>query len=158
MCYFRIAYGSNQTGRLLMSKIVYKGNIAGSFRGFNTEQLFKLANGTYWIQAEYKYWYHYEYGPKVVITEENDKYILTVANNSVPVRRVSDIIESRIAGNFEGWQGNSTYTLANGQVWQQTTYKYEYKYAYNPEVIIYSSLGGYKMEVEGTVAEVRRIK
>jgi len=139
-----------------MIKVIYEGNIAGSFRGFAREQLFKLANGTYWIQAQYEYWYHYEYRPAVVLAEEGGKVILTVANHSIPVRRVSEVIESNIAGEFKGWDGKSTYRLANGQVWQQTTYKYEYKYAYNPEVLIYSISGSYKMRVEDTEAEVRR--
>lgn len=141
-----------------MAKIIYQGKIAGSFRGFNSDELFKLANGTYWIQAKYNYWYHYEYRPDVVITEESNQYILTVANHLIPVRRVSEVIETSIVGAFKGWSGSSTYQLANGQTWQQSTYKYEYVYAYNPEVIIYDAGYGYKMKVEGTEADVKRIR
>lgn len=140
-----------------MARVIYDGKIAGSFYGFNSDRLFKLANGTYWIQSKYQYWYHYAYRPDVVITQEGSTCILTVADHSIPVRRISDVIESRIAGEFKGWDGKSTYRLANGQLWQQTRYKYEYKYAYNPEVLIYPADGDHIMKVEGTEAEVRRI-
>ncbi|MFH1079274.1 MAG: hypothetical protein V1766_03255 [Pseudomonadota bacterium] len=140
-----------------MGNVTYEGKIDGEFEGFDDEVLFKMINGTYWIQSQYKYWYHYAYSPDVTITVENGEYILTVAGNSVPVRRISGVIESRIDGEFRGWEGDTTYKLQNGQTWQQTTYKYTYKYAYSPEAIIYEAGGGYKMLVAGTSANVRHI-
>jgi hypothetical protein len=74
------------------------------------------------------------------------------------VTPLADVIESRIDGTFEGWQGESKYRLTNGQVWQQSPYKYQYKYAYRPEAIVYRSSGGYKMKVAGTIANVRKIQ
>jgi hypothetical protein len=141
-----------------MARVVYQGRIDGAFEGFNADRLFKMANGSYWIQAQYRYWYKYAYRPEVVITQEGSRHVLTVAGQSIPVRRVTDVIESQIDGTFEGWTGDSVYKLANGQVWQQSTYKYEYKYAYRPQVVIYSPGGPYVMHVEGTEAEVRRVK
>lgn len=140
-----------------MENVICKDKIAGSFTGFNRDQLFKLANGACWIQAQFQYWHHIEDQPEVIITEENGRYILTVADHSIPVNRVSDVIESRISGEFKGWDGKSRYTLDNGQVWEQASFKHEYKYADNPEVIIYSTNGGYKMKVEGLEADVRRV-
>ena len=61
----------------------------------------------------------------------------------------SDIIESRIDGDFEGWEGETIVRLMNGQIWQQVEYFYEYHYAYMPEVLIYLSNGAYKMKVDG---------
>lgn len=58
---------------------------------------------------------------------------------------------------FEGWNGESKYKLDNGQVWQQTEYKYEYKYAYRPEVVICDVDGKYLMYVEDTQAVVNKI-
>jgi len=141
-----------------MTEIIYKGKIDGEFRGFNDEVLFKMKNGTYWIQARYQYWYHYAYCPDTTIIKENGRYILTVAEHSIPVRKLMDIIESWIDGEFKGWDGKATYKLQNGQVWQQSTYKYEYTYAYRPEALVYESDGGYKMCVAGTVADVQRIR
>jgi hypothetical protein len=68
-------------------------------------------------------------------------------------------IESRIDGEFEGWEGETTVKLMNGQIWLQTEYHYHYHYAYMPEVLIYSSGSGYKMKVDGVkrAVGVRRI-
>lgn len=140
-----------------MPEIVYEGKIDGEFEGFNDEVLFKMKNGTWWIQAQYKYWYHYAYSPDVVITDMNGEYLLMVSNNCVPVRRVATVIESGIDGEFKGWEGDTIYQLQNGQRWQQSTYKYTYKYSYRPQVIVYDAGGGYKMQVMGTTANVRRI-
>lgn len=139
-------------------EIVYKGKIDGEFEGFNDQVLFKMKNGTYWIQAQYRYWYHYAYNPDATLTRDGGKFVLTVSNKSIPVRKVTSVIESQIKGKFEGWNGKSIYELQNGQVWQQTMYKYEYKYAYMPEAIVYEAIDGYRMSVAGTSAGVHRLK
>jgi hypothetical protein len=56
-------------------------------------------------------------------------------------------VESKIAGEFNGWEGKTIVKLINGQIWQLTEYHYEYRYAYMPEVIIYPTAGGPKMKV-----------
>ena len=65
------------------------------------------------------------------------------------------VIESRIDGTFEGWDGSTTFRLMNGQVWQQAEYSYHYHYAYMPRVLIVRSGGGYVMEVEGVRPTIR---
>ena len=47
------------------------------------------------------------------------------------------VIETRIDGEFKGWEGETVYKMQNGQIWQQASYHYHYHYAYSPEVIIY---------------------
>lgn len=71
-----------------------------------------------------------------------------------------DVIESRIEGEFEGWDGDTIFKLENGQIWQQSSYAYTYHYAYRPEVLIYKTNGRYKMKVEGIdeTIYVERIK
>jgi len=71
-----------------------------------------------------------------------------------------DVIESRIEGDFEGWEGETVFKLDNGQIWQQSSYAYTYHYAYRPEVLIYKTGGGYKMKMEGVdeTIYVRRLK
>lgn len=59
------------------------------------------------------------------------------------------VIESKIDGEFEGWEGETIVKLMNGQIWQQTEYHYHYHYAYMPDVLIYNSGVGWKMKVEG---------
>lgn len=141
-----------------MGQIVYQGKMYSSFEGFNQDAIFKMNNGTYWVQAKYRYWYHYAYRPDVVITQEDGHYILHVAGQSIEVRRLNNVIESNIEGNFEGWNRDKVYKLTNGQMWKQKNYKYEYKYAYRPEVIIAEVNGSYVMQVEGTSAEVVKIQ
>jgi len=70
------------------------------------------------------------------------------------------VIESRIDGDFEGWEGETVVKLMNGQIWIQTEYYYTYHYAFMPEVLIYKSGGGYKMKVDGVdkAVGVERIK
>lgn len=141
-----------------MSQLIYKGRIDGEFQGFDNEVLFKLRNGTYWIQTRYKYWYKYAYCPEVTITKEDGKFFLNVADKSIQVTPISDVIKSNIKGAFKGCDGNSVYELVNGQIWQQSMYKYEYQYAYSPEVTIYPTSGGYTMRVAGMSIPVRRTR
>ena len=58
------------------------------------------------------------------------------ANKLVGVTQVTDYVKSCIDGEFDGWTGNTVFTLCNGQVWQQSQYKSTYNYAYKPNVLI----------------------
>lgn len=71
-----------------------------------------------------------------------------------------DVIESRIDGEFVGWDGDTIFKLQNGQVWQQTSFAYRYTYKYSPKVTIYRSGSVYKMQVDGVndTINVIRIK
>ena len=64
-------------------------------------------------------------------------------------RNTPAVIESRIDGEFQGWDGETIFKLLNGQIWQQSSYQYHYHYAYSPKVTIYRTDGGYKMKVDG---------
>lgn len=72
----------------------------------------------------------------------------------------ASVIESRIDGDFEGWEGDTVVSLTNGQIWKQTEYHYTYHYAYSPRVVIYRSGGSYKMKVDGVerAISVERLK
>jgi len=72
----------------------------------------------------------------------------------------SPAIESTIAGEFHGWEGETLFKLDNGQIWQQAEYDYMYSYSYRPEVTIYPTTGGCKLKVEDEEETifVRRIK
>ncbi|EDN8812125.1 hypothetical protein GVK15_15445, partial [Listeria monocytogenes] len=48
-----------------MKEVVFQGKLDGAFDGFGDDKLFKTSNGQYWIQAKYKYWYHYKYRPDI---------------------------------------------------------------------------------------------
>jgi hypothetical protein len=84
--------------------------------------------------------------------EESSKLAPSVAPSATSSK---DVIETQIDGDFEGWEGETIVKLMNGQIWQQTEYHYHYHYAFMPDVVIYSSAGGYKMKVEGVDKAVR---
>ncbi len=69
-------------------------------------------------------------------------------------------IESKVDGEFEGWDGETIVKLVNGQIYEQAEYYYEYHYAYMPDVLVYSSGGRIKMKVEGVkkAVAVRHLK
>ncbi|MBT4785521.1 MAG: hypothetical protein HOO21_09205, partial [Candidatus Marinimicrobia bacterium] len=71
-----------------------------------------------------------------------------VSNNQVSYT-TSDIVEGRIDGDFEGWEGETIVKLMNGDIWQQKEYYYYYHYAYSPKVTIVKSGSSFKMKVDG---------
>ena len=74
-------------------------------------------------------------------------YGLTTYTQTVEV----SALESTIPDTFNGWDGSTVIELSNGQIWQQSSYVYEYVYHYYPWVVIYSVGGGlYKAVVEGS--------
>ena len=67
-----------------------------------------------------------------------------------PVPQLPSVIESQVDGDFDGWEGETLVKLINGQIWQQVEYRYEYHYAFMPQVLIVKSGSVYKMKVDGT--------
>lgn len=69
---------------------------------------------------------------------------------------------SSIVGTFNGWEGGSQFTLANGMVWEQTGEdRYATRVLDNPEVTLRPGfLGNWTLQVEGynKRTNVRRIK
>ena len=64
------------------------------------------------------------------------------------------VVESRIDGDFEGWEDEAVFKLENGQMWQQTDFRFRYTYKFRPKVVIYKSGGRYFMAVENFKDEV----
>ena len=155
---------------------VIESTIDGKFDGWDGDTIFKLTNGQIWQQAEYAYRYHYAYRPEVLIYKSSRGYIMKVDGVSDEIRvklisgalasssRVptvtSAVIETKIDGTFEGWDGDTFFKLMNGQIWQQVEYSYYYHYAYMPGVLIFRKGSAYVMRIEGTDREIRvkRIK
>ncbi len=72
------------------------------------------------------------------------------ANAGLAVRDDDETVRTRIAGDFRGWDGRTTFHLANGQVWQQSDSSEKYWSAAvpGPEVELRpSKLGGWKLFV-----------
>src|SRR3990172_12376875 len=133
----------------------------------NNGEIFKLADGSLW-EVKYEYEYLYEYYPSVIICPSRGK--LAIKGKSLNVEQVgarqsapksqprqapsAEVIESQIDGEFSGWEGETIFKLTNGQIWQQAAYAYTYHYAYRPKVVIFSTLGRYKMAVEGVPGSI----
>jgi hypothetical protein len=74
----------------------------------------------------------------------------------------TEVIRTRISGEFRGWTGRTRFTLANEQVWQQDqTENRFFPLIMDPEVEIRPSrLGGWKMTLlkEGLWIRVKRVR
>jgi len=65
------------------------------------------------------------------------------------------VFDSQIDGEFTGFNGDTVFRFMNGQVWQQSTYHYEYHYAYCPKASIYHNANGsYQLQVDGMHSRV----
>jgi hypothetical protein len=86
--------------------------------------------------------------------------VTEVSNGAPAAAEAPAVVESRIDGEFQGWDGETIFRLQNGQIWQQSTYAYKYSYKYSPKVVIYRSGAGYRMQVEGVdgTIGVRRLR
>jgi len=68
-------------------------------------------------------------------------------------------IVSQIDGEFTGFNDGTIFKLMNGQVWQQSRYKYKYHYAYCPRVKIYQGdSGSFLMKVNGVNESVEVVQ
>lgn len=141
-------------------KLILQSQVNGAFQGFNDKKLFPLANGQFWIQNKYKYWYNYAYRPVIKVYKyQNRNYLIKLGSeNFVEVKKLIQVIRATIINDFNGWSGNTIFELDNGQIWKQDEYDYDYNYSYRPEAIIYESGYGYKITVEGKSVGVKRLK
>lgn len=68
------------------------------------------------------------------------------------------VVDSRINGEFTGWQGSTLFSFTNGQVWQQASYAYTYTYMYMPRVRVYQTSTGYEMLVDGMSSRLQVVR
>jgi len=84
-----------------------------------------------------------------------------IADAGLAAREDDEVIRTRIVGEFRGWRGSTTFTLANGQVWQQVDKESRFfSKMVDPEVeLIPSRWLGWKMRLvsEGLWIRVKRV-
>jgi hypothetical protein len=136
----------------------------------NGGEVVVLMDGTIWKDASYNYSYAYQFYPAVTVCPRagfmimNGKKIalspLGGATTQSREKLVQEspstgVIESRIDGEFKGWDGETIFKLQNGQIWQQASYAYTYHYAYSPLVLIVNTGSGYLMQVDGLGGNIK---
>lgn len=85
----------------------------------------------------------YQDGKKYKIKIEGIEKILAC-------NKIQEVIESNIDGDFKGWDGNTSFKLANQQEWKQDNPTGTiFVNLFRPAVLIYLSSEGYKMKIEG---------
>ena len=127
--------------------------IEDEWNGWDGDTIVELTNGRFFRQTDYHYEYMYAYRP--LATLEDGKLHVDGMSGGIRVHEISPVV-SNVRGEWTGWDGETVVELDNGQVWQQAVYKYEYRYAYRPKVVI----DGNDMLVEGMEGpvRVRRVK
>lgn len=78
----------------------------------------------------------------------------------VPTPESASALESRIAGDFTGWDGSTVVVLENGQVWQQASFDRVATYIQRPRVSLISTGREWRMSVDGMgpMVPVRRVR
>ncbi|MDB5223993.1 MAG: hypothetical protein JWN83_2660 [Chitinophagaceae bacterium] len=149
-------FGQNWT---FEEKTFIKGQVSGTItKGY----LFKISSEAFYEIIESTRQRVRERNPGVTIYTDGSNYKLEIAGFDEPVicRKIRNVLESTIDGEFKGWDGSTIFKLTNGQIWQQSEYAYIYHYAYRPAVTIYQSKDGIKMKVEDVdeIIAVKKIK
>lgn len=124
-----------------------KGSISGTItKGY----IFKVNSRDYYVVNERNRQRVRTRNPDVKIFRSGNTYKLVIEDFDEPVicKKIKDVIETQIDGDFEGWEGETIFKMMNGQIWQQSSYDYTYHYAYSPEVLIYEFNGSWIMRVE----------
>ena len=64
------------------------------------------------------------------------------------------VVDSQIVSNFDGWDGETIFDLANGQVWQQSGPGVAVHVAVRPRAFVYRKAGSFRMQVQGVNTNV----
>ncbi len=70
------------------------------------------------------------------------------------------MMETRMAGDFTGWDGTTVFEFVNGQLWRQTSFGTLHQYARSPKVTLVATGSGWRLQVEGVPQSiyVRRLR
>ncbi len=147
--------------------LILNNSISGQFSGFANGNVFKLGNGQIWEQTGYDIHYYNAFSPEVIIYSDTFDYKMFVkgANRIVTVKPLTSIastpaietyINSLVTSDFKGFESGAIFVLNNGSsgTWEQTSYDYQYHYAYRPQAIVFGSPSGYKMLIPSMSAYV----
>jgi len=131
---------------------------------FSKGYLFKTKSGHYFEITDTKAVRVKLNNPGVTVMTDGKKYRLVIEGLEKPVNvnKIEEMIESYFVGDYKGWSGKTTFTLENGQVWEQATFDTftPSSVIYRPKVYVYKTSDGYKFKVEDQdeTVLVRRVK
>jgi hypothetical protein len=150
-----------------------KGTISGTIK---KDTIIQLKSGSIYQVSDRTRQRVRERNPETIVLRDGKKFKLIIdgfdeplvcvqlagpgSKNEAKPEVTPKVVESEIDGDFEGWEGETIFKLANGQIWQQSKYAYTYHYAYSPDIIIINIDGVWKMKVEDVdeMIEVKRLK
>lgn len=134
----------------------------------NKGEVFQLTDGSWWritagatrLSANQPIVWICDSPHELVVRGETLTVEPLTSNSQKRPAEAAVAIETRIAGQFNGWDGHTRFLLENGQIWQQASYSYHYAFAQRPRVRITQIADRLKMEIEG-ISEaiyVKRLK
>jgi hypothetical protein len=85
----------------------------------------------------------------------------TAALNPEPAPSANpNMIETRMAGDFTGWDGGTVFQFTNGQLWRQASFGTLYHFQRSPKVTLVATGSGWRLQVEGVPQSiyVRRLR
>jgi hypothetical protein len=88
----------------------------------------------------------------IKVYKEGKKYKIAIGgiDKLLYCRKLEDVIETNIDGDFSGWDGNTIFKLTNTQQWQQDSPTGTiFVNLFKPAVLIYSTPEGFKMKITG---------
>ena len=97
----------------------------------------ELEKLSHWLKS-------YTLGIREMLKQQDPQPSGGVTSHAIP-----DVIETRIDGYFEGWEGDTIWKMMNGQVWQQSGPGIKVSMKLNPQVLIVRSGSKFRMQVEG---------
>lgn len=85
----------------------------------------------------------------------------TAALNPEPAPSANPgVIETRVAGDFTGWDGGTLFQFTNGQTWRQVSFGTLYHFQRSPKVTLVATGTGWRLQVDGVPQSiyVRRLR
>lgn len=64
-------------------------------------------------------------------------------------------IETRMAGDFTGWDGSTVFQFTNGQLWRQASFGTLHHFQRSPQVTLVATGSGWRLQVEGVPQSIR---
>jgi len=133
--------------------------LEAEYEGPGDHTIYELLSGELWQQAEHSTFSSFLYSghPTVAVFYFENEWTMVIGtvDKTMEVKRICsglgcNIFNSRIDGDFDGWTGETTFKLSNGQTWRQASYGHASYHAQRPEVTVYETDNNqYMMYVHG---------